>query len=825
MKLKTERENRPPCALTGLCLVVAVLIALTKPGLCGSADAPQASSQSSQPRQIAPIPTAEIALRAQQTIKRLQEIEGAIRADSTISAIDRDLPLFTEMLERWWKAQAADIARAGSVLEISDALHESDNFKVQIETWEKAASRRSEQQALLQNAIEQSRAIWRATQLAAKRQRLAKPIQERVDDVVKEAGNADLLLKERIAKLLELQNRIADKRKLLVEIDRRIEKAREEFGANLLTIDSPSLWQSLTSAAVGESLRVQANEGWRRVEGEVRTFFEARRDRLPIHGALLLAIFVVLYLIRYAGMQDSERKDDLALARKILSFVFSSAFFIMLAVASLLYQRAAGDILRGIALLAVIPVLRFIPVLFSNAWRGAMYFIVCLYLVEFFRELFPPGWALARLLLLALDLVAVGYAVALLRYGKGAILSLGRREALARLSLSMVSALLVISIAGNLVGNLSLAEFLTTATVRVAYLALLLYSLVELLIAVVSLGLKTRAAQISLLVRAHGELLSKRCATILRFAAGALWLMVVSYIFGFLGGLFSGGTSLLTRRWKVGATEVSLDELATFVSVVVVAWLLSRMIRFVFKEEIVPRIRLPRGVPGAVDMLSNYFILLFGFILALAAAGIDLSKITLVLSALGVGLGFGLQNIVSNFVSGLILAFEHPIQVGDTLEVGSLLGKVQRLGFRASVIRTFDGAEVIIPNGELVWGQVINWSLSDRIRRIEVSVGVAYGTDPNRVLEILRGVAEKHQAVLRYPLADALFEQFGDSSLDFKLRCWVSVDDFYKVRSELAVGINDAFKQGGITIPFPQRDLHIDWPETNALPRDQKIDD
>jgi potassium-dependent mechanosensitive channel len=165
--------------------------------------------------------------------------------------------------------------------------------------------------------------------------------------------------------------------------------------------------------------------------------------------------------------------------------------------------------------------------------------------------------------------------------------------------------------------------------------------------------------------------------------------------------------------------------------------------------------------------------------------------------------------MVSNFVSGLILAFEHPIQVGDTLEIGSLLGRVQRIGFRASVIRTFDGAEVIIPNGELVWGQVINWSLSDRVRRIEVSVGVAYGTDPNRVLEILRGVAEKHPAVLRYPPADALFERFGDSSLDFKLRCWVSVDDFYKVRSELAVGINDAFKEAGITIPFPQRDIHV----------------
>ncbi len=194
------------------------------------------------------------------------------------------------------------------------------------------------------------------------------------------------------------------------------------------------------------------------------------------------------------------------------------------------------------------------------------------------------------------------------------------------------------------------------------------------------------------------------------------------------------------------------------------------------------------------------------------------------LSGLGVGLGFGLQNLVSNFVSGLILAFEHPLQPGDVVEVGATTGEVVRIGFRASVVRTFEGAEIIIPNGELVWGRVTNWTLSVRTRRIDIQVRAAYGTEPQRVLDILRQVALKHPKVLQSPLPDTLFDGFGDSSLNFILRAWTRFDDFVEVRSELAVAINGAFKEAGIQIPFPQRALHIDWPDNPVVVDNKKAD-
>jgi potassium-dependent mechanosensitive channel len=153
---------------------------------------------------------------------------------------------------------------------------------------------------------------------------------------------------------------------------------------------------------------------------------------------------------------------------------------------------------------------------------------------------------------------------------------------------------------------------------------------------------------------------------------------------------------------------------------------------------------------------------------------------------------------VNNFVSGLILVFEHPIQVGDFIEVGTHVGRVRRIGFRASLLRTLDGAEVIIPNAELIGTKVINWSLSDRLRRVTVHVPVRIGTDPDRVIDILQAVAHRHPDVLADPVPSAALEQFGDTSLKFILRCWTLSERFGSVRNALTLAIDKAFQEAGI---------------------------
>jgi small-conductance mechanosensitive channel len=262
-------------------------------------------------------------------------------------------------------------------------------------------------------------------------------------------------------------------------------------------------------------------------------------------------------------------------------------------------------------------------------------------------------------------------------------------------------------------------------------------------------------------------------------------------------------------KWVVGTMTISVGGVLLLALILFVTYLISGLVKILIEEEIASRVKLPKGIPFAISVTIRYFIIILGFVMALSAAGIDLSEFGLIAGALGIGIGFGLQNIVGNFISGLILIYERPIQSGDTVEVGNLMGQVKRIGIRSSNVKTYDGAEVVVPNSNLVSNDLINWTLSDSRRRIEIKVGVAYGSDPNKVLELLKKVARDHEHVLEDPEPIALFEEFGDSSLNFRLLFWVYFEDGFITKSDVAIGIYNIFNENNISIPFPQIDLHV----------------
>jgi small-conductance mechanosensitive channel len=215
-------------------------------------------------------------------------------------------------------------------------------------------------------------------------------------------------------------------------------------------------------------------------------------------------------------------------------------------------------------------------------------------------------------------------------------------------------------------------------------------------------------------------------------------------------------------------------------------------------------------VANSVSSLTYYAMVLLGLMVALAAAGFEVGQLAIVVGALSVGIGFGLQNVVNNFVSGLILMFERPIQPGDVVEVSGTSGKVREIGMRATTLSTFEGADVVVPNGVLLNEKLINWTLSDMDRRIDVNLGVAYGNDPKRVLELLMEVTRSTPGIAEEPAPSVLFSGFGPSSLDFAIRSWTNnFGDWVKIRSDLHVRVYEALQEAGIEIPFPQQVLHL----------------
>ena len=267
--------------------------------------------------------------------------------------------------------------------------------------------------------------------------------------------------------------------------------------------------------------------------------------------------------------------------------------------------------------------------------------------------------------------------------------------------------------------------------------------------------------------------------------------------------------------FQVGQTPVSLATMVEFIVVITTVVLLSRLIRRLLRTRVLARTKLDVGQQYAIARIASYVVLVIGLLISVETFGVKLSSLAVIAGALGVGIGFGLQNIVSNFVSGLVILAERPIQIGDRIDLGNnTVGKVMRIGARATHVLTNDNIMVIVPNSEFINSRVVNWTHIDPRVRLRINVGVSYRSDPHLVEKLLLEIAEGNPSVLKNPVPTVVFKEFGESSLNFELRVWA--DDMAHrpgtLESQLNFAIWDKFKEHGIEIPFPQRDLHVKEP-------------
>lgn len=235
------------------------------------------------------------------------------------------------------------------------------------------------------------------------------------------------------------------------------------------------------------------------------------------------------------------------------------------------------------------------------------------------------------------------------------------------------------------------------------------------------------------------------------------------------------------------------------------------MIRRVLANKIFPRYKIDVGVGQAIATIVKYTLIVIGVVIIFQTSGIDLSALGILMGALGVGIGFGLQHITNNFISGIIILSERPVKVGDRVEIDGLAGNIVKISARATTILTNDNIAVIVPNSDFINKHVINWSHNDKKVRISFPVGVSYKEDPERIRKILISVVDDNPGVMKEPRPYIRFDQFGDSSLNFNVMVWTSdyIDRPSALKSELYYAVFKAFREHNVEIPFPQRDIHI----------------
>ena len=370
--------------------------------------------------------------------------------------------------------------------------------------------------------------------------------------------------------------------------------------------------------------------------------------------------------------------------------------------------------------------------------------------------------------------------------------------------------LLIVAIAADVVGGLGFARLLRDGVLRTLGFGLMINVLLQLVHSLLLAALLSRPGQLSLIVRHRLSSIRSAMRIVLGLAGVAALLVGSLFAFKALEFLEWANEFVSDAKIEIGTVTISAGSVILSAAVLLATWILVKIIRVVLDVELLPRMALTSGTSFVISATTRYLLVVAGVILAMAALGLDFSKVTLLISAIGVGIGFGLQNVVNNFVSGLLLLGERVVNIGDTVRVGDLTGVVRRIGVRSTTVRTTQGAEVIVPNGDLTSKEVVNFTLSDRHRRLDIIVGVAYHSDPHQVGELLIAAARSCPEVLSVPAPVAAFIGFGDSALNFRLQAWIgNYEDGVETETALRAAILARCREAGVEMPFPQRDINI----------------
>jgi small-conductance mechanosensitive channel len=368
----------------------------------------------------------------------------------------------------------------------------------------------------------------------------------------------------------------------------------------------------------------------------------------------------------------------------------------------------------------------------------------------------------------------------------------------------------VFSLGLNILGRFSLSKVFAITGVTSFYRGVSLYLFVQIVLKTVYLWMESSKKNSDNLTSFFDfQEIQKRLQGILNLLAFFLWFYAVVYHLGLFTPIYESIVGFISEERTLGNATFTFGTILLFFLILVISQFLANNIAYfaTIKDQQHADSRKKRL--GSSILLIRLGVITIGFLIAMTAAKIPLDKITIVLGALSVGIGFGLQTLINNLVSGIILAFERPIQIGDDIKIGELSGKVKEVGVRASKILAYDGSDIVVPNGDLLSGQLINWTLSDKRRRVEIFVGVAYSSN----MKLVKETIEKqlvNERILKIPEPKVFMENFGDNSVDFRILFWVgSMDYWLETKAEVMTGIFDAFVENGIEIPFPQRDLYI----------------
>ncbi len=770
---------------------------------------PTAPAPPATPPQPAAIPLPDVATRSEDLKRLLRGISEKLPTADQLAAIQSQLQERSAQLTMQQKETDALLAATPNTLE----LREQDNFwrnkqketagtRRELHDWANAA-----QSAVQQITAQQP--AWNATLQENENTPGLGPAQDVIQDSANRLHKLMGQAQDQLRVIVNLQVVAANQDQAALDVLDELERAREFQDSRLLEKDSLPLWQLSERHQAGETGEMYLAASTRLLG--IRAF--ATENAGSLFALALLALFSLaaafrLHLLaRGLTAETPEQQQLLHITRHWIAV----GFLPPLLVGYLLAPAAPVPLIGLVILISFVPIVILLPAFIQLRFRRLLYCMAGVYALSAFIAWAGFPAATKREVQFAINLAVFAvfaYLVSPPRLAHRAEES--RIHQLLIFGIRLAVLLLGGCIAANLFGYVRLAQFLGVVCLYSSFIAISMVTGVRVFTRLLLEGIDRPGAQQLAVVRSHRDGVVRWMPRLFTWGGILIWLTATINLLGLSDWVGKQFRAVLGYRIAGGSVGVTLGGVLGFFLILLIGYSVSASIRFLVREELLSRFHLSRGLPELIASTLHYLLLLLVFFFAVNAGGVELNKFTVLTGALGVGVGFGLQNIVNNFISGLILQFERPIHIGDVLDVDGTTGKVTRIGIRSSTVRTFQGAEVIIPNGNFISGKVINWTLSESLRRVELPVGVAYGTDPKLVCKLLDQAATTNENVLTSPVPAVFFKEFGDSSLNFELQFWVMQEsNANRVKSEVGLTVMELLDNAGIEIPFPQRDLRL----------------
>lgn len=748
--------------------------------------------------------------------KDLKKIEEENNTERAIIEIDSLIPPYIEFIEQRQILQQNFVKANPNRQKIDNLINKWLGYKDFLNGWKAIVNNETTKKVIILDQISSSELIWELTYNKAVEKELPELILNRIKSVWESYKETNSTTKSKKNNYLNLENKITDQIIITDAVIDELVILKNSDVYSLFYLRHAPFWKESTQADMDNTIEKVGVESISKNINDSKNYIQSQGNAAYLFFLTLVFLTVVILLIKKRFIKYPLADSDQYL-RKVKEVIVDNTFWVLLfmtlVLIRLFFPNTPKLFYDVLVLLMIFSAFLLVRPYIHKKFRSAIYFILLIMILDFAKTyIWLSSFQYRLYLLIETCLLLAVLIYFTYNYRKARTSDLNKLSVIIDRFIPIAYFLVAITYLSNILGYTNLTDFILKFFIKGGDLSLIFYAILLLLNGII-LGFTDYHYnnRLTTFDPENKKVVESKLKRLIRVIAILLWLFYLLNLIDIYATLSKIVSDIFSEPYIVGEVTFTLGTIFMFLAILAGSYLITRVISFLLDGNEIKlfSFKLTKGIPAAISMVIRYFILAFGAVLALSYVGIDLSEFNLLAGALGLGIGFGLQTIVSNFISGIILIFERPILPGDVVEVNNLIGTVNKIGVRASRINTYDGAEVVVPNNNLISEDLINWTLSNNIKRVEILIGTAYGTDPNEVLKILEQVTNENKEVLKNPPAKALFDTFGESSLNFRLLFWVYFQNGLQSKSDVSIAVYNRFEELGIKIPFPQQEVYL----------------